>query len=876
MIRNKAIPGFSTKNSVIQSLLLPVGAIFFVSVLVVGYLWTSSEFRKLDEENTRYEAEYLDNQKSILRSEVLRVKSLLLREKEKAEAQLQDTLKGQIDFAHQIASSVYQHSLGKYTDDTIQQMILSSLQDVEINENGYFFISTLDGDMLLYPPDLSLNGEHVGLVFPDSGQDILLEIRDLAKDQKQGFIRYMWPKDGKRGEAAVKFSYVKLFEPYGWVIGTGAYLNDFEEKIKQQIFQQISEITYGTDNEGYFFINSYDGDLYVTNGKYFGGEKNIWDVQDARGTKVVQANARIAQENPEGGFSTYFWQKNSGEVEEKLSYVLGMDEWQIFIGTGAYLDTVRNELSRRELTLADQVKKRIYSAVVVLGAALLIVLAAMWLIGKRLAGNMRLIRHSFEESVSSRQHIDVEEVYFDEFRALAHSANNMIDGLNQQADELQHRVLHDHLTSLPNRLQGASHLNSMIERSIHSQSMVGLLFIDLDNFKEINDSLGHSAGDELLQKVSLRLQSVVREDDIVARLGGDEFTVITGLLSVRSDAAVIADKLLAAFRQPFTVENTELHITASIGISLFPDDGDDAEILLRNADSAMYEAKRDGRNGFRFYTPDMTVEVRQRVLMTDELREAIDKGQFLLHFQPQLCLSTGEVIGAEALVRWKHPERGMVPPGEFIPYAESSGQIAQIGEWVLREACAKMAEWHAQGYSLRKVAVNISNQQLRRRSLVTLVKSALKDTGCEPDALELEITESTLMQNPEEMVEELVQLKALGISLAIDDFGTGYSSLSYLKQLPINKLKIDRSFVRDIDVDENDRAITRAIVALGKSLNLTVIAEGVEYASQISFLANEECEQIQGFFYSKPLPEAEFLEYLNTHKSRREEMAEWI
>ncbi len=873
---NKAIPGVSTKNSVIQSLLLPVGAIFFISVLVVGYLWTSSEFRKLDEENQRYESEYLENQKVVLRAEVQRVKSLLLREKANAESQLKSSLKERIDDAYMIASSIYERSKNRYSDDVIQHMIIAALQDMRLKDDGYYFITTLDGEMKLYPPDDSVMGRSARDAFNANGGDVVFRMGELAKQQKEGFISYPWARAGYVGEQHRKFSYIKRFKPYDWVIGTGAYLDNFEEEIKHQIFRKVSEFSYGTREEGYFFINSYEGDLFVTNGQYFAGKKNIWDVEDARGQKVVQANAALAKQNPEGGFSTYFWKKNTGEVAEKISYVLGMDEWGIFIGSGAYLDTVRHELKRRESLLAEQVKVRIYSAASVLGIALLVVLAAMWLIGHRLARNIRLIQCSFEHSATSRQHIDIEDVYFDEFRSLAASANDMIDGLNQQAEELRHRVLHDQLTSLPNRLQGASHLNQMIERSINTQAVVALLFIDLDNFKEINDTLGHSAGDELLQKVSLRLQRVVREEDIVARLGGDEFTVITGLLNERADAAVIADKLLSAFQKPFSIESTELHVTASIGISMFPDDGLDAEILLRNADSAMYEAKRDGRNGFRFYTPDMTVEVRQRVMMMDELREAIEKQQFLLHFQPQVCLTTGEVIGAEALVRWMHPEKGLIPPNDFIPYAESSGQIAQIGEWVLMEACTKMSEWRAQGYSLRKVAVNISNQQLRRKSLVMLVKQALADTGCQPETLELEITESTLMQNPEDMVEELVQLKALGVSLAIDDFGTGYSSLSYLKQLPINKLKIDRSFVRDLDVDENDRAITRAIIALGKSLNLTVIAEGVEYASQVSFLASEQCEQIQGYLYSKPLPEEEFLVYLKEHKSRREEMAEWI
>jgi len=874
---NKAIPGLTAKNSVIRSLLLSVGIVFLLSVVAVGYLWTSNEFQLLEEENARYEAEYLEGQKSALRAEVSRVKSLLLREKQKAELAFQQDLQRRIQDAHAIATNIYERSRGEYPDAVIQHMIIAALQQLRPGDGrGYFFIVARDDRMRLYPPNLALEGESVSSVFSPQGQSAIARMWTLIDEKGEGFVSYPWKRPGFTGEDHRKFSYVRHFGPYNWMIGTGDYLDAFEEEIKQRIFQQIADISYGTYNEGYFFINSYAGDLYVTNGEYFGGQKNIWHVEDAQGRKVVQENAQIAQSQPGGGFSTYHWRKNNGVVAEKLSYVQGMDEWQIFIGTGAYLDTVRDEIGRRKTQQTERVKARILSAVVVLSIASILVLLSMWLIGRQLSRTIRLFQDSFEHSAVSRSPINPDEACFDEFKALATSANVMIDSLNQQAEELRYRVLHDQLTSLPNRVQGATHLNEMIERSISDQTIVALLFIDLDNFKEINDSLGHSAGDELLQRVSARLQSVVRDDDIVARLGGDEFTVITGLLNERADAAVIADKLIDAFRKPFLVESTELHITASIGISMFPDDGRDAEILLRNADSAMYEAKRDGRNGFRFYTPDMTVEICQRVLMMDDLREAIDKEQFLLHFQPQICLHTGEVVGAEVLIRWQHPTRGMVPPNDFIPYAESNGLITQIGEWVLHKACERMAEWQAQGYSLRKVAVNISNQQLRGKSLVALVQHALQQTGCAPRALELEITESTLMHNPEEMAEELAQLKSLGVSLAIDDFGTGYSSLSYLKQLPINKLKIDRSFVRDINVDDNDRAITRAIIALGRSLNLTVIAEGVEYASQIAYLASEDCEQIQGYFYSKPLPEDEFLEYLKTHKSRREEMAEWI
>ncbi len=874
----KAFPRFIGANSVISSFLLPVGIIFFLSVLSVGYLWISNEHQKLDEENQRYADEYLKNQKAVLRSEVERVKAALLREKAKAETELENTLRARVQDAHRIASGIYARNKEQFSDEIIKQMIVSALSELRVsNGRGYYFINSLNGVQHLYPPNPSKEGKHAREIFSEQGQAVVEMIVGVAREKNEGFVSYTWPRPGYNDAMNHrKYSYVKLFEPYGWILGTGDYLDAVENDIQERVFRQISEVTYGLNDEGYFFINSYKGDLYVTNGKYFGGERNIWNVEDARGTKVVQENARLAQIHPEGAFSRYIWKKNDGSEGEKIAFVLGMDEWNIFIGTGAYLDTMQKEITRREAALNAQVRNRIASALSVLVIALVVVVLAMLLIARKLSRNLQLFQNSFERSVDTRIRIDTDALYFNEFKQLASSANHMIDGLNAQAEELRHRVFHDHLTSLPNRLHGASHLEYMIERSLNSNDIIALLFIDLDNFKEINDSLGHSAGDELLQQVSLRLQEAVRDEDKVARLGGDEFTVITGLLGKRSDAEVIANKILQVFRQPFVLEDTELHVTASVGISLFPDDGSDAEILLRNADSAMYEAKRDGRNGYRFYTPDMTIEVCERVLMTDELREAIDQQQFELHYQPQICLTTGEVIGAEALVRWRHPEKGLIPPNKFIPYAESSGQIAQIGEWVLTEACSRMAQWREQGFHLRKVAVNISNQQLRRQSLVAMVQAALDKTDCDPLALELEITESTLMENPDEMGEELAELKALGVSLAIDDFGTGYSSLSYLKQLPINKLKIDRSFIRDLHEDPNDRAITRAIIAMGRSLNLTVIAEGVEYASQLSFLANEECQQVQGFFYSKPLQETEFLAYLQEHKSRREEMAEWI
>jgi diguanylate cyclase (GGDEF)-like protein len=872
----KAFAGVPVGNSIIARLLLQMGGIFLVTILVIGYLWVSAEFQRVEEDNRRYKAEYLENQKASLRAEVQRVKALLLREKAKAVEELESRLKEETQHAFLIAQSIYESNKGVHPDAVIQQMIVSALRDIRLNGGrSYYFISTTDRVQVLYPPIPAFEGRPLQDVYSDEGMQVAEQMLELVLSQGEGFIRYDWQRPGT-SELQKKYSYVTLFAPYGWIIGTGDYLAAYEEGVKQRIFRQISEVTYGVKDEGYFFINGYKGDLYVTNGQYFGGSKNIWEVTDARGSKVVQENARLAQTHPEGAFSRYVWKKNNGQEAEKISYVLGIDDWGVFIGTGAYVDTLEAEIARREAEHRAQVKQRIISALAVLGLAAVIVIVLMVALARKLSGNIRLFQSSFERAVDTRAPIDPQTIHFAEFKGLAASANQMIDGLNEQAEELRHHARHDYLTSLPNRMHGANHLSQMIDYALEHDVMGALLFIDLDHFKEINDSLGHSAGDELLQQVSRRLGAVVREGDIIARLGGDEFTIITGMLHGPEDAAAIAQKLLAALDQPFSMSGTELHITASIGISLFPNDGSDAEILLRNADSAMYEAKRDGRNSFRFYAPEMTEEVFHRFQMVDELREAIEKNQFELHFQPQICISTGDVIGAEALVRWRHPERGMIPPGEFIPYAETSGQISQIGEWVLSEACTRVAAWKAAGLHIPKVAVNISNRQLRRKSLVTLVQHALTLTGCDPSWLELEITESTLMSNPQEMAIQLEELKRLGISLAIDDFGTGYSSLSYIKQLPINKLKIDRSFIRDLHEDENDRAITRAIIAMGRSLNLTVIAEGAEFASQIAFLAAESCEQVQGFYYSKPLPEAEFVAYVLQHKPRREELQEWL
>jgi diguanylate cyclase (GGDEF)-like protein/PAS domain S-box-containing protein len=423
--------------------------------------------------------------------------------------------------------------------------------------------------------------------------------------------------------------------------------------------------------------------------------------------------------------------------------------------------------------------------------------------------------------------------------------------------QLEFLAHHDPLTGLPNRLLLRARLEHGMEKAAREGRQLAVLFLDLDRFKHVNDSLGHSAGDELLREVARRLRDVVRREDTVARLGGDEFTVLLEHLRDGEDAARLARKLLDSLIQPYLMGERTLYLGASIGISLYPRDGGDVESLLRNADAAMYRAKESGRNTYQFYACDMTQHALERVEMEARLREGIGGGQLLAYYQPQVRLADGAIAGIEVLARWRHPQLGMVPPDRFIPLAEDTGLILALGAWMLRTACAQAAAWHAAGLSFGRVAVNVAARQVHHGDLANLLREVLHETGLPANCLELEITESSLTELNDMTVSLLEDIRELGVTLAIDDFGTGFSSLSYLKRLPVQKLKIDKSFDTGLPQDDNDAAIARAVLALGHSLRFTVIAEGVETLAQRDFLHAAGCEEAQGYLYARPAPAAE-------------------
>ncbi len=418
--------------------------------------------------------------------------------------------------------------------------------------------------------------------------------------------------------------------------------------------------------------------------------------------------------------------------------------------------------------------------------------------------------------------------------------------------KLDHLAHHDSLTGLPNRALFNDRLAHAMQRSAREHQQLALLFIDLDRFKNVNDSLGHHIGDELLKQVSLALIDKVRDGDTLARLGGDEFILLLENVDGQYGSTIVAEKLMSVFEQPFIVVGHELFVTCSVGISLFPSDGVDLNMLIRNADVAMYQSKAHGRNAYRFYSAEMMGEGIERLRMESMLRRSIEKNEIFLNYQPQIEIQSGRLVGVEALVRWQHPELGMVPPIKFIPLAEDTGFINQLGQWVLFESCRQMLRWQEAGLFVPKIAVNLSVKQFERGSIVSMVSDILAETGLEAHRLQLEVTESLIMNTGDAFV-FINDLHAIGVGLAIDDFGTGYSSLAYLKQLPVQTLKIDRSFIKDIDTDVNEEAIAIAIIQLGKSLNLSVVAEGVETQAQVDFLQRQGCNLAQGYFFGRPL-----------------------
>lgn len=459
-----------------------------------------------------------------------------------------------------------------------------------------------------------------------------------------------------------------------------------------------------------------------------------------------------------------------------------------------------------------------------------------------------------------------------ELNARLRAARRILDlqaDLVSARESLRMQATHDALTGLPNRLLFSDRLTQRLNHCRQMKTPLGVMYVDLDRFKLINDTLGHGFGDQVLKSVARRLSSCIRESDTLARMGGDEFTVLLNHIDSPDEATAIAGRILAELSSPFTIENREFYVTASIGISVYPSSGDDVETLVKNADTAMYKAKQQGKNNYCLYSEEPSASATAKLTIETELRKALERDELVVYYQPMVDLKSGEVLGAEALIRWQHPERGLLLPAHFIPIAEETGLICPISTMVVETACLTNKAWQDAGYDPMKISVNVSARQLQQDVLIPGILKALQKSHLDPWYLELELTETVMMQDSEANIAILKRLKDMGVRISIDDFGTGYSSLNYLKRFPVDSVKIDRSFVKDITSNPDDAAIAAAVIAMAHSLKLSVVAEGVETVEQLELLQSLQCDEIQGYFISPPVPSAEFVEIVRQRQFSR-------
>lgn len=743
-----------------------------------------------------------------------------------AESLLRDMSREQVDIAHATASSIYTAAKNWLPDQKIKNLIVETLRNISFFEGrGYVFINSMAGESILMPIKPELEGNSLLDNHDNTSVYIAHKLIEAVNNpSKRGYTSYNWYEPDQPKVMAEKITYVRQFEPYNWLIGSGDYIYQMEDKIRNLVLTRIKSLKL--PSEGYLIVLDEQGRFLTSTslGKDVG--KLPEEFTDAHQKQVIQNFIDTA--NQGGGYVTYEWSRPGYKGQHaKLGYATQIPETGWILVAAGYREAVLENLPPSKSWLSSFVEK---FAILVWP---LLVICLITLI--------------------------IATIYA---RWLGRLLNYYQLNINQQQDKLQILVERDPLTDLPNRWLMGQELMRIMENALIKKHKLALLVIDIDRFKNINDSLGHSLGDKVLQEISYRLEACVEKKSFVARMGGDEFVLLIESITNYDQLASLAQRLLKTIHKPILIEQHQLVVTASIGIAFYPEHGINKDVLLRHADIAMYQAKARGRNCYCFYSRAMGELVIDRLQLETDLRKAIEKEQDLfMLYQPQWDLSTGKMIGCEALLRWKHPVRGLIQPLEFISLAEETGLILSLGDWVLRSVLTQARAWQDQGLPAISMAVNLSMAQLNV-NLPKQIKNLLEEYNLPTSLLELEVTETLLMTAQDEATTLLTELKNTGIRIALDDFGTGYSSLAYLSRLPLNILKIDKSFVDGLPDRNDDVVITRLIIRMAAQLGITTLAEGVETQEQLNFLKEAGCHFIQGYLLARPLPPEEIADLL--------------
>jgi diguanylate cyclase (GGDEF)-like protein len=829
-------------NIIATGPLVFIPLVIIVTALLLINIYNDSLEKSID----KMESNLIEIEKKTIQTKVNSIADLIVYQKSILVNDLKSRIEQRVVNAINMANTIYDQYKDSKTEDEIKNIITTTLRPLQWNRGeSYIWIVDYQGIHHLGSKNIShLEGSSILDLKDANDVEIIKKEIDLCKTKGEG---YLWDSFFKPGDTMEKqfqqLAFVNSLGHYDWYIGSAEFLETAIEQRDHKLLKGIEKIGGPVDH--YIFIINTKGDMLLNPSKPELVGKNILTLN----SPLVEKNflkIKQALQDKDHAFLSYKWiNPETGKEETKHTYIHTIAGSTWIIGSGFYNSTIKRKVEEQTKLMHEDYYSKFKYLIFISILFLVLGLFISYLLSRYLKKSFFIYRQKIKKSAADLQAVN---------ENLEGKMQERTKELQEKTVELQILAHHDALTNLPNRVLFTDRLERGITHAKRNQSGLALFFIDLDKFKYINDSLGHSIGDSVLKEVANRLENIIREEDTLARLSGDEFTIIMEELAHPEDASLLAEKILKTLAEVIIIDEHMLYISGSIGISLCPEDSKNVHSLLKYADTAMYKAKEEGRNNFQFYSADMTKFALARMEMTTALRQAIENEEFILHYQAQINAKTNTLVGLEALIRWKHPSKGLLSPDTFIPLAEETGMIVKIDQWVMKTAMQQIVQWYKEGLNPGVLAVNLSIQQLECDNFLEKIETLLKTYNFDPKWLELEITERQMMKKTEEIISKLNQIHDLGIGISIDDFGTGYSSLSLLKRLPINRLKIDRSFIKDIPEDKEDIAIIKAIIALAKSLNLDLIAEGVENAQQKKFLIIHDCTHIQGHYYSHALP----------------------
>jgi len=794
--------------------------IVIIFAILVNVIIISNNQATLKDDIKSLRQDFIKTEKELVKSQVKQLVLQIDYEKNSTRALLKKDIKARVYQAHRIATTIYEANKHK-SEAQVTKLISDALRSIRFNQGrGYYFIYKTNGLNVMHPTLPNFEGTSKWGIQDGRDNYILRDIEKVVTTKGEGFTRWWFVKPQDRNQEFEKIGFSKSFAPYDWFIGTGEYVIDVENDIKQRLLQRISQINYGTNR--YIFVIDYQGN-YLSN--YTKDDKKNNDINNQSLTTIK----RIVDVAKQGEDYLYYISSvmpSTAKPADKISYIVGLPDWEWAIGSGVYISEIENYLSTREKAISQQHKEQLSDILwLSLFVTLFFVTLSLFLanyLGRRFALYEKQISTDFSE-------------------------------LNKVKEQLQYQALHDSLTKLPNRTLLDIQIEQGIALSKKNNKKLALMFVDLDDFKKINDLYGHSVGDELLARLGTIFNQMLSTGDSVARFGGDEFIFCFPELDNLADAERKAKRISEIFKQHFVINGKAIHSSCSIGVAMYPDDGNASEQLISKADIVLYKSKSQQKGNFLFFNETINTQVQRDLLLESELHLAITNNELDVLYQPQIDAVTGLIYGVEALVRWYNPKLGHISPVEFIKVAEDVGTINEIGRFVIEKSLADILQFNRENNTQLQLSINISPKQLMEPKFVADLIKITDSMAVDNSLVTLEITENVLINDLAKVQPILQSIKDSGFKLSLDDFGTGYSSLSYLSNLPIDEIKIDRSFIDKLLTNDQSESLVKTIIAIGQFCDLTVIAEGVETKEQYDHLRHYRCDLVQGYYFDRPL-----------------------